>query len=80
MRNMRSWYVVFGAGSADKARAEARNLTKAEALSMAESMAEKYPLAFVGQKSAHYAHGVILGGICYGRKSGIIVERSVSNA
>ena len=69
MRNLRGWF-VDGMTEAGKA-IQKEGLTKAEALSMAESMVEHWPRVYIGQKSAKYPHGAILGGIQYGRRSGV---------
>lgn len=75
--NRNGWFVWCGIGTIDEAHEETRNLTKAEALKMAESMAEKWPRVIIGQICAKYPRGVCLGGICYGRRSGVAEIREI---
>ena len=65
MRNMRTWFIWCGDGT------EMRNLTRADALSMAESMAETHARVLIGRVCAKHPRGIILGGIQYGRRSGV---------
>lgn len=77
MRNMRGWFIWCGVGTVDEEHQETSGLTKAEALSVAESMAEHWPRVYIGQKSAKYPRGAILGGIVYGRHSGVAEIREI---
>lgn len=80
MRNLRSWSIWCGVGTVEEKHQEISGLTKAEVISMAEECAKCWPRVLVGQKSARHPHGIILGGICYGRKSGKIFEGGAANA
>lgn len=69
--NKHGWFLWCGVGTIDDLHEEVRNLTKAEALTMAETMAEKWPRVLIGQVCAKYPRGIYRGGIEYGRRCGI---------
>lgn len=71
MQNLKGWFVWCGVGTIDEEHEKIQGLSKKEALITAKFMAEKWPRVLVGQVNSRYPHGVELGGIEYGRKSGI---------
>lgn len=73
MRENRGWFLWCGVGTVDEEHTEITGLTKREAVDMAESMTGKWPRVLVGQTSSRHPRGVILGGIEYGRKSGVVL-------
>ena len=74
MQEIRGWFVWYGVGTVDEKHGECCGLSKKEALVTAESMAENWPRVHIGKIDSHYKKGVILGGIEYGRKSGICMK------
>lgn len=71
--NRNGWFVWCGVEKHE----EVRNLTKAEALQIAGLMAEKWPRVLIGHRSSKYPRGAYLGGICYGRRSGVAEIREI---
>ena len=66
-RNLRGWFVLCGDNE------EIKNLTKKEALSIAESMAEKWLRVLVYQACSKNHRGICRGGIAYGHRFGCCI-------
>ena len=75
--NRNGWFVWCGVGTVDEKHEEVQNLTKKDALQIAENMAEKWPRVLIGQRSSKYPRGAYLGGIVYGRRSGVAEIREI---
>ena len=87
MKNMRGWFIWCGVGTVEMdgvagmlCLEQHSDLTKKEALSMAEECAKRWPRVMVCQKSARYPNGAELGGYEPWGKWGICLEGGASNA